>query len=110
MFALINTQNNENFSVAFKEEIKINQETVSRYTNEPDTLENDQAIIRRCTTIEEINHQTELLHKKLKELKKDKLEKKRDISGEYDELKIKFALVKEVKEKIMLKLNSNLLI
>jgi hypothetical protein len=44
---------------------------------------------------------------KLRELKKDKLENKRDISGEYEDLKIKFALVKEMKEKIVLKSKSN---
>jgi hypothetical protein len=102
-------QNNENFRVEFKEKIDFKPGTVLRYTPEPSTLENDQAKIRRCTTIDEINHQSDLLLQKLNELKKDKLVNKRDISGEYDELKIKFALVKEMKEKIMLKLNSNLL-
>jgi hypothetical protein len=51
-----------------------------------------------------------LLLQKLDELKKDKLEKKRDISGEYEDLKIKFALVKEIKDKITQKLKSNLFV
>lgn len=75
-----------------------------------DTLETDLAKIRRCTTIKEINDQSDLLIEKLRELKKDKIENKQDISGEYEELKMKFALVKEMKEKIMLKLRSNLFI
>jgi len=102
-------QNNENFRVGFKEEIQFKPGTILKYTPEPNTLENDQAEIRRCTTIEEINLQSDLLLQRLNELKNDKLVNKRDISGEYDELKIKFALVKEMKEKIMQKLKSNLL-
>ena len=75
-----------------------------------DALETDLAKIRRCTTIKEINEHSDLLIEKLRELKKDKIENKRDISGEYEDLKMKFALVKEMKEKIMLKLRSNLYI
>jgi len=51
-----------------------------------------------------------LLLQKLDELKKDKFVNKRDISGEYEDLKIKFALVKEIKDKIIQKLKSNIFV
>ena len=69
--------------------------------NESDTLENDYAKIRRCTTMTEIDEQSAILLQKLRELKSDKFDKKRDISGDYEDLKIKLAIVKETKEKIL---------
>jgi hypothetical protein len=46
------------------------------------------------------------LLEELRELKNDKLEKGRDISGDYEELKIKLALVKETKERILINLKN----
>jgi len=90
--------------VQFKKNIaEIKPGTITKY-RQPDTLENDQALIRRCKTIEEIDYQSDLLLQRLKELKSDKLEKGRDISGDYEDLKIKLALVKETKEKILVNL------
>ena len=100
---------NENNRVGFDKNLeKIKPGTIIKYSSEPDTLENDQAKIRRCTTLAEINEQSDLLLQELRELKRDKLEKGRDISGEYDELKMKLGLVKETKEKILAKIKSNL--
>ena len=89
--------------VGFEKELeKIKPSTLINYY-EPDTLENDSARIKRFTTIEEINHQSDLFLQQLRELKRDKLELKRDISGEFEELTIKLNLLKETKEKILIK-------
>ena len=68
----------------------------------PDTLENDEALIRKCTTEAEINFQSDLLleeHNKLKEKK----EQGYDVSEKYDDFKRKLLLVKEMREKILSK-------
>ena len=66
----------------------------------PDTLENDAAIIRRFTKIEEINQQSDILLEHLKELKQKKLNGY-DVSHEFENLKLKLELVKERREKIL---------
>ena len=71
-------------------------------TNEPDTLENDEARIRACTTLEEINEQSDLLLEQLQKLKHNKTKLGYDVSYEYDQLKRKLKLVGETKEKIKL--------
>ena len=76
----------------------------------PDTLENDKAKIRRCTTTEEIDEQMDLLLLELKNLKKDKLENGRDISGDIEDLKIKLEVAKETKLKIMASLENGIIL
>ena len=76
----------------------------------PDNLENDKAKIRRCTTTEEIDEQMDLLLLELKNLKKDKLENGRDISGDIEDLKIKLEVAKETKLKIMASLENGIIL
>ena len=94
----------------FKTEIKqIKPGTVIKELM-PDNLENDKAKIKRCTTTEEIDEQMDLLLLELKNLKKDKLENGRDISGDIEDLKIKLEVAKETKLKIMASLENGIIL
>ena len=88
--------------MAFDQDIKkVKPRTVLKselYT--PDTLEREQEVIRQCTTVKEINQHSDMLMQELKDLKKKK-SGGFDVSEKYDNLKLKLALVKQMREDIL---------
>ena len=91
----------EIYGVKFKEILElVKVKQIETEIKQTETIEKEKAIIQSCKTLEEINTHADLLLEKLKELKRQKFEYGYDVSYEYDNLKIKFELVKKMKEEI----------
>ena len=72
-----------------------------KFYNKLSTLENEEAVIRKCKELEEIDNQTNLLQKELDELKFLKLEKGIDVWQSLEHLEYKIELVRVVKARIL---------
>ena len=87
--------------------VEIKPPTKTYYDDETQEAWNiEEAHIRACTTLDEIDEQSDFLLEQLRALKVKKIQLGYDVSGEMDNLKRKLELVKYMKEKILKKIKN----